>query len=332
MSAPPVLLLSRRELAALLTPRDYLGAAEAAFRALGERRANAPQPLHIAAPRGGFHAKGASFQAERSYVALKFNANFPGNPELTGMPTIQGAILLCDGENGALLSILDSVEVTLRRTAAASALAARLMARPISRTLMLCGCGVQALAHAEAMADSFPLEEILCWDRDVERAKALARHLCCTLPLHAAAAAELASAARRSDIIVTSTTATAPFLGVEHVRPGVFIAAVGADNSAKSEIAPSLFAAAAVVCDSASQCAAMGDLNHAIACGAVSLDHVRAELSEVVRGARLGRDKEDEIIVFDSTGLAAQDAAAAAFAYERALIAGCSKAYVLNDA
>lgn len=330
MSGSPTVLLSRRELTALMSPRDYLGAAEAAFRALGEGRAHAPAPLHIEARHGVFHAKGGSFQNKRQYVALKFNANFPGNPDRSGLPTIQGAILLCDAENGALLSILDSAELTLRRTAAASALAARLMARPNSRKLLLCGCGVQARAHAEALADLFPFEDILCWDRDGARAKALASQLCVSLPLHAAAVTDLAGAARRCEVIVTCTTATVPFLGPEHVSPGSFVAAVGADNPTKNELTPALLANAAVLCDATEQCAKMGDLRHALAAGAVSLDHVRAELSAVVL-ATSGRTSEEEIIVFDSTGLAVQDAAAAALAYERALTAGGIATCVLND-
>ena len=101
---------------------------------------------------GAFHAKGANYRSRRAYAALKLNANFPGNPARNGLPTIQGAILLCDAENGALLGAMDSIEITLRRTAAASALAARHMARSESTTALICGCGAQARAHVPAPA------------------------------------------------------------------------------------------------------------------------------------------------------------------------------------
>src|SRR5690349_16808733 len=123
------LILSRSDIAALMRPADYLAAVETGFRALAEGRAQAPSPLAIPGQGGAFHAKGASLRLERPYAALKLNGNFPDNPSARGLPTIQGAILLCDGETGAVLAILDSIEITLRRTAAATALAARHLAR-----------------------------------------------------------------------------------------------------------------------------------------------------------------------------------------------------------
>ena len=99
--------------------------------------------MHIPVARGGFHAKGASISLGRDYVAVKINGNFPGNPVKRGLPTIQGAIFLADGSNGALLAITNSIEVTIQRTAAASALAAKLLARSDSTTLLICGCGEQ---------------------------------------------------------------------------------------------------------------------------------------------------------------------------------------------
>src|SRR5687767_3648639 len=129
---PATLVLSRRDIAQLMTQADWLEAVERGFRAGAEGRAEAPAPLHIRSALGGFHAKGASLSLDepgRSFVALKLNGNFPGNPTLNGLPTVQGALILCDASNGALLAVMDSIEITLRRTAAASALAARLLAR-----------------------------------------------------------------------------------------------------------------------------------------------------------------------------------------------------------
>src|SRR6202008_901159 len=102
-----------------------------------------------------------------------------------------------------------------------------------------------------------------------------------------------------ADIIITSTTATAPFLGAEDVQPGAFIAAVGADAPHKSEIQPSLMARARVYVDVLEQCIAMGDLRHAIAAGAVAPDDVRGDLAALVSGRCAGRERADEIILFD---------------------------------
>jgi len=310
------LILARTDIAALMRPADWLAAAETAFRAAGEGRAEAPPPLAIPGAQGVFHAKGAGLRGARSYVALKLNANFPGNPQAHGLPTIQGAILLCDGGNGAVLAIMDSIEVTLRRTAAASALAARYLARADAASILICGCGAQGAAQLEALREVLPLTHCFAWDRDPERASAFAERF------QAEVSEDLATAALASDIIVTCTTSRQPFLDLGMVRAGTFVAAVGADSPEKSEIAPALMAGGKVVADVLDQCIVMGDLHHAIAAGAMTPGAVHAELAALVGGAGPGRTSADEITLFDSTGTGLQDVAAAAMIYERAAAAG----------
>jgi alanine dehydrogenase len=313
VSAPAAatLILTRHDVAALMDPAGWLEAAGTGFRAAAEGRADVPPPMAIEGLGGTFHAKGARMQLDRLYVALKLNGNFPGNPG-RGLPTIQGALLLCDGATGALLAIMDSIEITLRRTAAASALAARFLARPDASTLLICGCGAQAFAHAEALRAVLPIRRVLAWDLDEGRARTLADQA------GGEVAADLADAARTSDVIVTCTTAQVPFLDDPMVKPGTFVAAVGADSPGKNEIVPALMARANLVTDLTDQAAVMGELNHAIAAGAKTRAQVHAELAELVTGARQGRSAPDEIWLFDSTGTALQDVAAAAMIYARA--------------
>jgi len=315
---PDTLILSRGDVAALMATSDWVDAVEAGFRAGAEGRADSPPPMAIHGDGGTFHAKGASLRLDRLYVALKLNGNFPGNPEKRGLPTIQGAILLCDGGTGSLLAIIDSIEVTLRRTAAATALAARFLARRDSATILVCGCGAQGAAQLDALRAVLPLSRAFAWDRDRARAAALAEAAAGD-GLVASAAGDLAAAARASDVIVTCTTAPAPFLGRAAVRPGTFIAAVGADSPDKSEIEPALMAKAVVVADVLDQCRDMGDLRHAIAAGAMTCADVHAELGDLVAGRAPGRTSEEQITLFDSTGTALQDVAAAAMIYQRAL-------------
>src|SRR5262249_48519989 len=117
----------------------------------------------------------------------------------------------------------------------------------------------------------------------------------------------------------------------EHVRPGTFVAAVGADSHDKQELAPELMAAAVVVTDVLEQCAEIGDLHHALAAGALSRDGVHAELAELVTGRKRGRRSADEITIFDSTGTALQDVAAAALVFEKAVAAGVGLAVALGE-
>lgn len=329
--SPEALLLSRGDIKALMRPGDWLEAAESAFRAAVDGHGAAPAPMTLKGRGGAFHAKGAAIAHDgRLFVALKLNGNFPANPALRGLPTIQGAILLCDGETGSLLAVMDSAEVTLRRTAAASALAARHLARRDSASLFLCGCGEQGAAHFETLRGVLPLRQVFAFDRAPERARAFARQ-------HAAAgqsveAAPGLGAARGCDVIVTCTTATLAFLDRGAVGPGSFIAAVGADSPGKSEITPDLMAGALVVADRIDQCAAMGDLHHAILVGAMTRDDVHGELGELVTGRKAGRTSPDQIALFDSTGIGLQDAAAAALLYARARRASAPRSIALAAA
>lgn len=308
---PDPLIITRRDIRRLMTPADYLEAVEFGFRAEAMGKASSPMPLHLPVTHGAFHAKGASISLGRDYVAVKVNGNFPGNPDKLGLPTIQGAILLADGSNGTLLAILDSIEVSIQRTAAASALAAKLLARPESASLLVCGCGEQGRAHVVAIREVLPIDRLLLWDRDPQRATNLAAQL------GGEAVQDLASAAGSVDVIATCTPSTKPFLELGMAGPGAFVAAVGTDNPNKNEIAPALMAAATVVTDVTAQCAVMGDLHHAIQAGTMTKADVHAELGQLLIGEQVGRSSDDEIIIFDSTGTGLQDVAAAAAIYER---------------
>lgn len=313
------LLLSRADIAGLMSRRDYLEAVESGFRAAAEGRAEAPAPMAVAGRGGTFHAKAAALDRDRRYVALKLNGNFPDNQG--GLPTIQGAILLCDGENGSLLAVMDSIEVTLRRTAAATALAARFLARADSATILVCGCGAQGRAQLEALCDVLPLKRCLAWDRDPGRAEALAG-AAARLGLEAARAGELREAALASDVIVACTTARTAYLESAHVPDGAFVAAVGADSPDKNEVRPELMARARVVVDLLDQCLEMGDLRHAVRAGALRGEDVHASLGDLVAGRSEGRSRADQVFLFDSTGTALQDVAAAAAIHERASARG----------
>jgi ornithine cyclodeaminase/alanine dehydrogenase-like protein (mu-crystallin family) len=254
-------------------------------------------------------------------MAIKLNGNYPGNPSTNGLPTVQGVLYLADAANGRPLALMDSIEVTIKRTGAATTVAARHLARPDSRVATICGAGVQGCIQATAIASAVKLDALHVWDIRPEAAVALARDLMSELGIDVRASADLAVVGA-SDIVVTCSSAREAFLTVEMVRPGTFIAAVGADNSDKSEIAPALYARCRVVVDSLEQCAEIGDLHHAIAAGCVTEAHVHATLGEVVAGQKPGRVDDREITLFDSTGMGLQDVAAAVAIYRRALQQG----------
>ena len=304
-----------------MAPQDYLAAVETGFRSYADGSADVPAPMHIPAGQGAFHVKGARIALDRAYVAVKLNGNFPGNPRRSGLPTIQGVVILCDANDGSVLAVMDSIEITLRRTAAASALAARYLAREDADRIAICGCGAQGRAQLAALLDVLPLTQARVWDLDHEKAEEFARHGRAAFGIDIRTFSEVDEATRSSDVIVTATSSRTPYLTRDSVPAGAFIAAVGADSPEKSELAPELMAQATIVVDILAQAATMGDLHHALAAGRATLADVHAELGDLVIGRKRGRASPEEITVFDSTGTAVLDAASAVAIYERAVAA-----------
>ena len=323
MTIEEVLLLSASEVRKLLPLDACITAVEHAFRLYGEGKAVSPGVLGMHTLGGGFHIKAGFLRLRRNYFAAKVNANFPGNQAAYDLPTIQGLVMLCDAVNGRPLAVMDSIEITALRTAAATAVAAKYLAVPSSEVATVCGCGKQGRVQLKALATVFPLKKVFAYDVNKKQAQQFAQHLSEELTVPVVPAVDLSAAVRQSQICVTCTTSHEPILRASDVSPGTFIAAVGADNPEKQELHPDLMAESKVVADLIEQCATMGDLHHAIEAGVVSRSHVHAELGEVVAGRKPGRTTDDEVIVFDSTGMALQDVAAAAVAYENAERLAC---------
>jgi alanine dehydrogenase len=318
-------VLTRADVQALLGLDECIAAVESAFRLHAEGRSLAPGVLAVYAREGGFHIKAAGLELERLYFAAKSNANFPENPARHGLPAIQGVVVLCDAADGRLLAVMDSIEVTIRRTAAATAVAAKRLARPDSETVTVCGCGTQGRAQLRALARVLPLRRAYAYDRDAAAARACAAQLSAELGIYVTAVADHVDAVRGSDVCVTCTPSRQAFLLRDHVRPGTFVAAVGADSPDKQELDPALLAAAVVVPDVLEQCASIGELHHALDAGAVTREDIHAELADVVTGRKPGRRSRDEITIFDSTGTAIEDVAAAVVVYEKAVAAGMGR-------
>jgi len=322
MNPEEILLLTPLEIRRLLTLEDCIGAVERAFRMYGEGKTTTPAVLGVHLPDGGFHVKAGTLNFGASYFAAKVNGNFPQNRARFGLPTIQGVIVLCDAEKGTPLAVMDSRDITSIRTAAATAVAAKYLARRDSRRVTICGCGIQGRAQLAALfCVCHQLETVLAYDKERQTASQFVEELedyRSDMKISVSVVTDLAAAVQQSDICVTCTPSQEPVLGANDVHAGTFIAAVGADNPHKQELHPALMAKSKIVCDILEQCATIGDLHHALDAGVVSRSDVHAELGEVVAGKKPGRRSKEEIIIFDSTGMALQDVAAAALVYEKA--------------
>lgn len=325
MKSQGTLMLSRSEVAELLTLEGYIAAVERVFQLYGEGKTQPPGILGVQAHDGGFHIKAGLLDLDRSFFAAKINANFPQNANRFGLPLIQGVILLADAQNGYPMAIMDSMEITIRRTGAATAVAAKHLARRDSKSILICGCGNQGRVSLQALAKFFSLEHVFAYDTDHAQAQRFANQLSVQLQIPVEITSDLRAAMKRSDVCVTCTPSTQFFLKHDYVQPGTFIAAVGADSETKQELEPGLLAGNKTVVDVVDQCASIGELHHAIASGLMTKDEVHAELGAVVAGKKPGRTSADEIIVFDSTGMALQDVITAATVYTNAINKGVGR-------
>jgi ornithine cyclodeaminase/alanine dehydrogenase len=324
MKTYQTLLLTRRDVSSLLTFEEYVTAVEEAFRLHAAGNATKPGLLHVDSTDGEFHIKAGGLKLRKQYFALKVNGGFFHNAERFGMPNIQGLIVLFDGENGYPLAVMDSRVITSNRTGAATAVAAKYLAKPESKTATIFGSGVQARIQLRALVSVLPIKTVYVAGRNQSKLQDFQQAMSKQLDLSVELVEEAATAVRNSDVCVTCTPSREPILHAQDVAPGTFIAAVGADSPDKQELDPELLRRNKVVVDLVDQCAHVGELHHALNQG-MSLNDVHAELGEIILGKKLGRQSQDEIIVFDSTGTSLQDVASAAAVYEKAVESGVGK-------
>ena len=315
------LLLTRKDVASILTIDACITAVERAFKMYGEGETSPPGVLSVHANDGGFHIKAGVLELDRPYFAAKVNANFPQNSKRFNLPLIQGVIVLCDAENGYPLAVMDSIEITIQRTGAATAVAAKHLARTNSKTLTICGCGNQGAVSLSALSKVLMIEKVFAYDTDKQQAEMLAQ-TARQSGLRAEVVQNVSDAVKESDVVLTCTPSRQSFVKQLWIRPGTFIAAVGADNGDKRELEPEVLARNKTVVDIIDQAATIGELHHVIADGLMAKDDVHGELGEIVAGRKVGRSSPEEIIIFDSTGMALQDVIVVATVYEEAIAAG----------
>ena len=318
MESVNTLLLKRRDVADLLSIEECIVAVENAFKLHAEGKATPPKVLGIHVDQGGFHVKAGVLGLSRSYFVAKVNANFPGNKQ-NGLPTIQGIIVVCDGRSGKLLALMDSIEITIIRTGAATAVAAKYLAPIDAKTITICGCGNQGRISLRALMTVRSFEKVYAFDIDQAQVQKFKKEFDNKLEVIAVTVNELSTALGQSQVCVTCTPSRKPFIKVQDIVPGTFIAAVGADSEEKQELCPDLISSNKIVVDLAEQSATIGELHHAIEEKKMTMAAIHAELGMIIAGKKPGRESDKEIIIFDSTGMALQDVAAAAIVYEKAL-------------
>ena len=317
-----VLLLSEQEVTELLSIEEVMEAVENAFRekALGYTQMPPKVYLNFAKYNGDVRAMPAYL--ERLDVAsVKIVNSHPENLRKFGLPTVSATVVLLDPRNGALLSLMGGNSITAMRTAAAGGIAAKYLANKDSKTASFIGAGVQAKAQLQALLLVLPsLEEIRVCDispkaAEVFASEAQSKAAHCRVVI----VGNEAEAVHEADIVVTTTPSKKPVVFDAWVSEGTHFNCIGADAPLKEELDPAILKRAKIVVDDWEQASHSGEINVPMSKGILSRKDVWAELGEIVTGTKPARTSKEEITVFDSTGLAIQDAAAVEIVYRKAL-------------
>lgn len=315
-SAQKTLLFNRSSFEALLTMEDYIEAVANAHRLHAEEKVIATNLIHADAPNGEYHIKTGGLLGERAYYGLKANGGFFNNQRNHGLPNILGIIYLSDAATAYPLAVFESSLISKMRTAAATAVAARYLKPTGAIRLGVIGYGNQAEAQIEALRCVCSIHEVRIAGRDAEKLASFVEKMKEQTGL-IITAESMQATCENSNVLVTCTPSTDYFVKKEWIQKGTFIAAIGADSPGKNELEPSLVAAAKVVADIQSQVVKVGESQHAIQQGLMDENAIYGELGSLITGALKGRTTEDEIFIYDSTGTAIQDVAAAAYVYEK---------------
>lgn len=313
-----MIVLSQREVTAILPMRDCIEVMEQTLSALDRGESILPLRTVVRLPSGkDFFALMPAYVSSPEGLGAKVITVFPGNHG-TNLDSHQGAVLLFDPATGALQAILDATAITSIRTAAVSAVATRHLAREDADDLAILGSGVQARSHLEAIQLVRPIRRIRIWSRSATRAKAFADTQSASVHIEVMPTAE--GAVRGASIICTTTSSKEPILRGDWIAIGAHLNVVGASTPQAREVDSTAIARASLFVDRReSALKESGDILVPIAEGAITADHIVAELGSVVAGSGRGRQTAEEITLFKSLGLAVEDIAAAQHAYASAV-------------
>lgn len=304
-----MIILTRPEIEALIDFPAAAEAIEAAYRAASLGKVNLPPVGHISLPDDAdCHIKYGHMQGDANFV-IKVATGFPGN-DAKGLPSGNGLVLVISAETGAVEAVLhDEMVLTDIRTGLGGAITSRALARTNSKTALVIGTGPQARRQIEAHAALIPQLSFRVWGRNFDKTAALIADMAPDYTVKVAP--KLDDVVRQSDIIITATGATKPFIKSDWVRPGTHITAIGADAPGKQELDISLVARADIlVVDSTMQCFDHGEVSHAAKQGLIKTEDIQ-EIGAILDGTGTGRTSERQITIADLTGIAAQDIAMA---------------------
>ncbi|MBC9955619.1 ornithine cyclodeaminase family protein [Yimella sp. cx-51] len=308
--APPTLVLNASDIEEIFTPDIAIASQQEAFEGLGRGTAVQPERIVMTDDHSDTFCYAAKVSPTSGGVC-KFGAVVPGNTA-HGLPSISATVLVLDPEYGTLAAILDGTTVTTMRTAAASAVAVRALARNDSSVLAVIGAGVQGVAHAHLIGEVLDLSEIRIFSPDEAQCRSAVDAVAAKTAARVSVATSAAEAVRDADVIVTCTTSSTPVLQSTEVADGATVVSVGSFAADRNELDTSLMKRAAAVVVDHLEVAKVhaGSVRAAVADGALELRDVQ-QLGDVLVGSAIARQDDSQVIVYNTVGIGMQDAAAA---------------------
>jgi alanine dehydrogenase len=311
-----VLLIPRRDIESIASMKEVIDAVEGAFRAKGLGKVQMPPKLYIKFPAGDFRTM-PCYIPEVGFGGVKIVNVHPKNPEKYELPTVMATIVLMDPETGKPLALMDGTWITNMRTGAGGGVAAKYLARKNSRIIGMVGAGVQARTQLMALNEVLKIEEVRICSRGREGSEKFKRDME-HINLNILIKEKVEDVVRGCDLLVTTTPVTQPIVKNEWIDEGTHINAIGADAEGKEELDPEILKRAKIIVDDFEQACHSGEVNVPLSKGIISKNDIYAELGEVIVKKKAGRVSEEEITVFDSTGLAIQDLVTATLVYKKA--------------
>jgi ornithine cyclodeaminase/alanine dehydrogenase-like protein (mu-crystallin family) len=329
-----MLLLNRHEVESLLDLGRLIEALGPAMAELSAGRVSMPDRIMTLVPeRGGLLAAMPVYRSVTHTLSTKLVSVFPEN-EAHGVPSHQAVILVFDAQTGSPRALMDGTFITAARTAAGSALSARLLARENAHVLVINGTGVQARAHASALPRVRAIREIRVVGRNSQNAARLAAEITREQGIHATAFEAVSKTFADADIICAATHSAEPVVEGDWLQPGTHVTSVGL-NSRGRELDAAAVLKALVVVESreaalAPNAGGANDLKWPIRDGLMGVDHIYAEVGELVSGAKPRRTSAEQITLYKSVGVAVQDAVAAHLVLEAAKKQGLGREVELS--
>jgi len=315
------LLLTKEEVGKLISMKEVIGTVEEAYKAFSSGQVVQPDyiGIHLPEPRGEIDFK-VGYCKTNEIISMKASSGgFLDNPTAHGVPNGMGSVLLFDARSCALICVMDGSLLTGLRTGASGAVSVKALARKNAKKITCIGTGNQARMQIRAISLVMQIEEIHAWSRNPETCARFKADIEGEFDIPVILADSKKEAVEQADILITTTRGKGPLVEASWVKPGTHIVAIGTDMKGKQELDPEIFRHAKIVNDSISQCIDKGETWHPLNEKIISLDDIHGEIGEILLGRKPGRENDEEITIFDSTGMAIQDNTTAEKIYRNAL-------------